>query len=118
MGTPAEQLLHAGEEIDRHGEHDGRVFLDPDFGERLQIAQLDADRFGRQQVRGVHQALRGGELAFGVDDLRPLFAFRLGLLGHGAQHGLGHIHLLDFHVGDLHAPGRGVRDRGCSAGAG
>ena len=57
---------------------------------------------------GIHQALGGGELAFGVDDLGTLFAFRLRLLGHGPQHGLGHIHLLDFHVADLHSPGRGV----------
>jgi len=45
-------------------------------------------------VCGIHQALGGGELAFGVDDLRTLLAFRLGLLGHSPQHGLGHIHLL------------------------
>ncbi len=37
-----QQILQAGEEIDRDGKDDGRVFLDADFGQRLQIAQLDA----------------------------------------------------------------------------
>ena len=60
---------------------------------------------------GVHQALRGGELALGVDDLCALFALGLGLLGHGAQHGLGQIHLLDLDADDLHPPGRGVPSR-------
>src|SRR6266404_742684 len=108
-GRSPKQLLHAGEEIDRNGEDDRRVLLDTDFSERLQIPQLNAGRFGRQKMRGIHQSLRRGELAFGMNNLRAFFAFRLGLLGHRPQHGLGHIHLLDFHVGDLHAPRRGVR---------
>src|ERR1700693_3916430 len=44
-----------------------------------------------------------------MNDLRALFAFRLGLLGHRPQHGLGHIHLLDLDVRDLYSPRRGVR---------
>ena len=63
----------------------------------------------RQQVRGIDQPLGGGELAFGVNDLRPLLALCFGLLGHGAQHRFRHIDLLDFNVGDFHAPGRGMR---------
>src|SRR6267378_510468 len=43
-----------------------------------------------------------------MNDFRALFAFRLGLLSHSAQHGLGHIHLLHFYVDHLHAPGCGV----------
>src|SRR5208283_1867207 len=75
---------------------------------RLQISQLDTGGLGRQEMGCIHQALGGGELALGVDDFRALLALGLGLLGHGAQHGLGHIHLFDLDVGDFHAPGRGV----------
>src|SRR5581483_701038 len=46
--------------------------------------------------------------AFRVDDLGALLALGFGLLGHGAQHALGHVDLLHFHGGDLHAPGVGV----------
>src|SRR5208283_3600281 len=65
-----EQLLHAGEEIDRHGKHDGSIFLDTNFGQRLQISQLDTGGLGRQEMGCIHQALGGGELALGVDDFR------------------------------------------------
>ena len=40
-----------------------------------------------------------------MDDLGPLLALRLGLLGHGPLHLLGQVHGLDGHLGDLHAPG-------------
>src|SRR5262249_15199474 len=43
-----------------------------------------------------------------MDDLCPLFALGFGLFGHGAQHGLREIDLLDLHVRDFHAVGRGV----------
>jgi len=105
----AQQLLDAGEEIDWHGEDYGGVLFHADFRQRLQVTQLDAHRFGGQKLGGVHQALGGGELTFRVDDLGTLLALGLGLLGHGAQHGFGHVDLLDLDVGDLHAPGSGVR---------
>src|ERR1700722_2470357 len=38
-----------------------------------------------------------------MDDLRPAFAFGFGLLGHGAEHGLGHIDLFDFDGDDFYA---------------
>jgi len=77
-----EQILQTGEEVDGTG-NTTVVFSDADFGERLQIAQLDAGRLGGQQVRGVDQALRGRELAFGVISW-SVSRVRLGLLGHGA----------------------------------
>ena len=59
-------------------------------------------------MRRVHQALRGRELALGVNDLRALFAFGLGLLGHGSHHAFGQVHLLDLDVRDFYAPRIGV----------
>src|SRR5579863_4246026 len=90
----AQKLLQPGEKVHRNWEDDGGVFLHPDFSQSLQVAQLDADRFGSQQMRGVDQALRSRKLTFRVNNLGPLLAFGLGLLGHGAQHGFRHIHLL------------------------
>ena len=50
----------------------------------------------------------GVELAFGVDDFGAAFAFGLGLLGHGAEHGLGQVDLLDLDGDDFYAEGGGV----------
>src|SRR5580658_10704129 len=55
----AQQLLKAREEVHRDGEDHGGIFLDADFRQRLQVAELHADGFGGQQMGGVHQALRG-----------------------------------------------------------
>ena len=43
-----------------------------------------------------------------VDDLGAAFAFGFSLLGHGAEHVLRHIDLLDLNRDDLQAEGRGV----------
>ena len=59
-------------------------------------------------MRGIHQSLGRAELAFGVNDLGPLFALRLRLLGHGAQHRFRHVDLLHFHVRHFYAPRRSV----------
>src|SRR5258708_17122896 len=43
-----------------------------------------------------------------MDDFGAAFALGLGLFGHGAEHGFGHVDLLDFDRDDFHAKGRGV----------
>src|SRR5258708_407760 len=43
-----------------------------------------------------------------MDDLGAALALRLGLFGHGAEHGLGHVDLLDLDRDDLDAKRRGV----------
>ena len=59
-------------------------------------------------MRGVLQALRGAELAFGVDQLGALLALGLGLLRHRALHLLGQVDLLHLDRAHLHAPRLGV----------
>src|SRR3954462_13743044 len=73
-----QNFLNSREEIHRHRKHDSRILLDSDLRQRLQIAQLNADRLARKQMCGVDQPLRRRELAFGVNDLRSLLAFRFG----------------------------------------
>jgi len=51
---------------------------------------------GGQQRGRFHQLLGSRELSLRVDNLRPLFALCLGLLGHGALHLLVKVHLLDL----------------------
>jgi len=75
-----------------------------DLGQCLQIAQLYADRFARKQMGRVDQPLCCRVFAFGMNDLRPLLALGLGLLGHSAQHRFRHIDLLDLNVRYLHTP--------------
>ena len=63
---------------------------------------------GGHEGGGIDQLCGGVELALGVDDLGAALALGLGLLGHGAQHVLRHVHLLDLDRDDLEAEGRGV----------
>src|SRR3954453_5004299 len=99
-----EELGQAGEDVDRQREDDGRVLLDADFGQRLEITKLQRGRLRGENVSRIRQSLRRRELALGVNQLRPLLALGLGLLGHRAQHRLRQIDLLDFHVRHFHAP--------------
>ena len=99
------------EHVDQlHGqrEDDGGVLLHADLGEGLQVAQLQGHGLGGHERGGVDQLGGGVELALGVDDLGAALAFGLGLLGHGAQHVLRHVDLLDLDGDDLEAEGRGV----------
>jgi hypothetical protein len=59
-------------------------------------------------MRCIDQPLRGRELALGMNNLGAFFALRLGLLGHGPQHGFRHIDLLHLDVGYFYAPRRSV----------
>src|SRR5581483_6552396 len=43
------QLLESGEEIDRYRENHRRILLDPDFGQSLQVSQLNTDRSSCEQ---------------------------------------------------------------------
>ena len=44
-----------------------------------------------------------------MNDLRPLFALCFCLLGHGAQHRLRQVHLLNLHIHHFDAPRGRVR---------
>src|SRR5262247_2825359 len=66
-------------QIDGDREDDGRVSLHADFGQRLQVAQLQGDGFACDGVRRMDQLLGGLVLAFGMDDLGSLLALGLGL---------------------------------------
>ena len=85
-----------------------RVLLGRDLGQRLQVAQLDGDRRLLHDERGIVQLLRRLELALGVDDLRPLLAFRLRLPGHRALHRLRQFDILQFDDAHLDAPRLGL----------
>jgi len=61
-----------------------------------------------QHFGGVGEFLRGFELAFGVNDLCAALAFGFRLLGDGALHLFGDVHLLHFDFADLNAPRLGV----------
>ena len=41
-----------GDDVDRQRKHDGRVFFDADFGQRLQIAKLDRSGFAFEHAGG------------------------------------------------------------------
>jgi len=69
---------------------------------------LEGHGLGGHESGGVDQLGGGVELAFGVDDLGTGFALGFGLFGHGAEHGFGHVDLLDFDGDDFYAEGRGV----------
>jgi len=92
----------------RAREHDGRVFLDSDFRERLQIPQLDAGRSvdSRCAASTSRWAAENSPSAWMIFErfsrsARPAWPWPAAWTRH--------VHLLDFHVGHLHAPGRGVR---------
>ena len=65
---------------------------------------LAAEHFG-----GLHELFRGLQFAFGVDYLGPPFTFGLGLFGDGAHHRLIQVDVFDLDIGDLDAPGIGLR---------
>ena len=100
--------MQAGEKVHGNGEDDSGIFLDADFRQGLQIPELNADRFGGQEMSGVNQSLRRREFTLRVNDLGALLALGFGLLGHGSQHGLRHIDLLHLDVRHFYSPGRSV----------
>lgn len=53
---------------------------------------------------GLCQVLAGHELTFGVDDGRALLPLGLGLLGHGADHGLGELDIFELDGLDVDTP--------------
>src|SRR6266478_939876 len=88
--------------------HNRCVLLDTYLGQSLQIAQLDSGLLRLKNFGGVSEFLRSFELTVSVNDFGAAFAFGFRLAGDGALHLFGNIHLLDFHFGDLDAPGFGV----------
>src|SRR5206468_7439159 len=69
------------DQVDRHREQGGRVILSCDFGEGLEVAQLQSDRVLLDNQRGVGQPLRRLKFPLSVDHLGPAFAFSLRLSG-------------------------------------
>src|SRR4249919_1090250 len=106
IATPRQQLV---DHVDRQREDDGGTLLPGDFGKRLQVAQLDRARVAPEQAGGLDQRCRGLLLAFGVDDLGATQALGLGLARDRADHDLVEVDALDLDVGDLDAPGIGLR---------
>src|SRR4249919_761351 len=104
--TPRQQLV---DHIDRQREDDGGTLLAGDFGKRLQVTQLDRTRITAEQARGFDERGRGLLLAFGMDDLGAAQALGFGLARDRAHHGLVEVDALDLDVGDLDAPGIGLR---------
>src|SRR5437879_12462397 len=97
------------DDVDRHREDDGRGLVAGDLGEGLQVTQLHRLRALRQHGGGLQQLLGGLQLAFGVDHLGAPLALGFGLARNGAHHRLVQVDVLDLDVGDLDAPGVGLR---------
>src|SRR6266404_3153112 len=97
------------DDVDRHREDDGRGLVAGDLGERLQVAQLHRLRALREHGGGLLQLFGGLQLAFGVDHLGAPLALGFGLARDGAHHRLVQVDVLDLDVGDLDAPGVGLR---------
>src|ERR1035437_6749817 len=107
-GGRRDSLVEQVDELDRQREDDGGVLFDADVGEGLEIAELQGHGLSSHERGGFDELGRGVELAFGVDDLGAALALSLGLLGHGAEHVLRHVDLLDLDGDDFDAEGRGV----------
>src|SRR6267378_148161 len=90
------------DDVDRHREDDGRGLVAGDLGERLQVTQL-------HRLSALREHGGGLQLAFGVDHLGAPLALGLGLARNGAHHRLVQVDVLDLDVGDLDAPGVGLR---------
>ncbi len=95
-------------QIDRQRKNDRRVFLDADFGQRLQIAQLDRSGLLFQHFGGVRQLGGSFKFAFRVNNLSAALAFRFRLAGDGALHILRNIDLLDLNLRYLDTPRLGI----------
>ena len=102
------QLIEGLKEVHGHREDDGGVLFHPDLGQGLEVAQLQRGRLAPDDLGRLHQLLGRLELARGVDDLGPLLALGLRLLGHSALHRLGQLDVLDLDGRDLHPPWLGV----------
>ena len=89
-------------------EHDGRIFFDADFGQRLQVAELNRGGLRFEHLRGLGQLRRRLRFALRVNHLGAALAFRLRLPADGALHLLRDIDLLDFHLRYLNTPGLGI----------
>jgi len=103
-----EGLVEEAHQLHGEWEDDGSVFLDADFIEGLEVAELEGHGLGGHEGSSFNEFGGGVEFAFGVDDLGAAFTLGFGLLGHGAEHGLGHVHLLDFDGDDFDSEGGGV----------
>jgi hypothetical protein len=99
-------------ELDGDGKDDGRVLFHGDLGQGLQVAELNGRWLPGNDRRRVLELLGGTVLAFGVDDLGPLFPLGLRLAGHRPLHRVGQLYVLDLDDADLDAPrlGRFVDD--------
>ena len=90
----------------RLGIFDLGAFVVPVTGnirQRLKIAQLHSAGICAERSRGFDEHGRSLLLAFRVDHLCASSPFRLSLFGHGADHGLVQIDMLDLDIRDLDA---------------
>ena len=97
------------EQIDRHRKDRRRIVIGRDFGERLQIAQLQRDRTLAHDLGGLGEALGGLKFTLRGDDLGAPFAFSLGLRRDRALHILRQIDVLELDQHDLDTPRLGLR---------
>src|SRR5579872_430303 len=96
------------EEVHRQRKYNRRVLFHANLSQSLQVPQLDGKRLSGERLSGICEPLGRREFTFRMDDFGTLFAFRLGLLGHGALHRVRQVYLLDLHVRNLYAIRRGV----------
>ena len=99
-------LADAVEEL--RGEDDGRVPLDRDLAEHLEVAQLQRDRVLDDHVGRLGELAGAERLALGRDDLGPLLALGLGLAGHRPLHRLGQLDVLELHELTTSTPQRSL----------
>jgi len=92
------------EQLEGQGEDDRGVLLGGDLRQRPQESELEGLGIRGNDIGGLGELARSLELAFGVDDFGPAFAFGLGLLGDGPDHILRKIDMLHLDELDLDAP--------------
>src|SRR3989344_3596466 len=102
------QIRHALEQFDRQREDNGRTLVPGDRTQRLHITQLHGAGLAAEHFGGLHEFFRRLQFAFRVDHLGPAFAFRFCLSGDGADHRFVEVHVFDFDIGNLDAPGVGL----------
>src|ERR1700730_11029280 len=74
-------VKEAFQQLQREWEYDGRVLLSCDFGQRLQVAQLERGGLTADDPGGVGQLLARAEFALCVNDFGALFALGFRLAG-------------------------------------
>src|SRR6266571_8969952 len=90
--------------VKRQWEDDGRVLLNGDLRQCLEVAQLESAGLGTNHIRGLCQRRRSLQFTLCMYDLGPLLSLCLGLLRHGTLHRDRQLNFFDFDGGHLDAP--------------